>query len=352
MNKLSWHVIPVYLFILFSGSTLHAQSEQPVTFSTLHYEKTPLYYKQNGKARQDLSAGAWSGMNIILAYDGGNNSALPDTRSYPQTESTENLTDIWQQSTILKRSFSQRDIEGGTWVNDSLFLTSSLSTNDEEMPGFRLLAELKMSNQNTRVRWERSVDLREAVLTALRKETKNDSAWFARIATSFGKRGGLNVEGLTYNPHKENTLILGLRSPLSSLNFGDKIFGSEFSLRNGKAMIVSVTKPFSPDPVFEVSELDLQGHGIRGIEYFPSLQGYIIIGGPVAKETDFSLWFYQLNGELFKLNIQGFDKLCRPETVIPTVFEGKPGIIIFSEESGKLCEGMAFNYIAATVRKN
>ena len=93
--------------------------------------------------------------------------------------------------------------------------------------------------------------------------------------------GGLNIEGLELSPDQRR-LLIGLRSPL----------------RDGRALIASVENPFE---VFEsdeapriaplLEELDLGGHGIRGLSYVPTLGAYLVIGGPTSREpAHFGLW--------------------------------------------------------------
>jgi hypothetical protein len=86
--------------------------------------------------------------------------------------------------------------------------------------------------------------------------------------------GGLNIEALEMSADQDR-LLIGLRSPLV----------------DGRAIIASIE---NPGAIFDAAErprigstlttLDLGGHGIRGMCWAPSLAGYVLIAGPVARE--------------------------------------------------------------------
>lgn len=47
----------------------------------------------------------------------------------------------------------------------------------------------------------------------------------------------------------------------------------------------------APRVAAELDELDLSGHGIRGLSYVPSIGEYLVIGGPVSRQpAPFDLW--------------------------------------------------------------
>jgi hypothetical protein len=318
-------------------------------FSGYFYGKTPLIYVQDGKKRQDVSGSAWDGGRLLLAYDGGHNSVNVGVKLYPQSTDNISLDNIWNDGLLLTRSVMQRDIEGATFLNERYFTTSSMSLVDEESPGYRLLVEFTLDEEKRQIVWERSVDLRNSLVRAL-KDVCKDPYWFGRITNVFGKRGGINVEGLSFDPLNPDGLIIGLRSPLCSKSFGLPELGEGLSLRNGRAIMFRIDQPFDAEPNYEPVRLDLNGHGIRGMEYIPDLKGFIVIGGPVEKANDYSLWFYSDKGELSSLSIPGFEKLCRPESVAEFSIKGDKAIVILSEEAGEACDDTPFTYIAATIK--
>lgn len=342
-------IVQLLSLVILLGSTFTFANESTEYFSAYYYGKTQQYYQQDGEKRQDVSGSAWNGEQILLAYDGGNNSIDVGVRLFSASEEQADIANSFKNGKLLTRSVMQRDIEGATYLNGSYFTTSSMSLVDEESPGYRLLVEFTLDEENNKIIWERSVDFRSKLLSAL-KTTCYNKGWVSRVLNVFGKRGGLNVEALSFDPNNDEGLVLGLRSPLCSVQFGLPAFGDGLSLRNGKAMMVKVNMPFSAKPSFEFIKLDLHGHGIRGMEYIQALKGYVIIGGPVEKADDYSLWFYGDDKRLQPLKVKGFEHLCRPETVTETKINGVNAIQIFSEEAGEACKDSEYTYIAATFK--
>ncbi|WP_143247573.1 hypothetical protein [Agaribacterium haliotis] len=305
-----------------------------VEFRFVDKGSTPNYqYKQ--KTHQDLSAAAYYNKHVLLGFDGGKNSEFPEIRLSQYSQ-------INQPAIKIQRQMSQQDIEGATYVDGVFLISSSLSQANEDTSEYRLLTGIEF-NSDWSIRKEHKMPMRDLILSALNQQLK-DPHWYARIAPSFGKLGGLNVEGLSVSHKNPKRVIFGLRSPLSGASFGAPTFGDEFSLFEGDAILVEVSSPLTYPAVTDVITLPLNGHGIRGMEYIDAIKGYLIIGGPVPKQTQFSLWFYQPETKtLEKLNIKHFEKLCRPEAVLsnPDLRE----IIILSESSGKACQGSSINYI-------
>lgn len=140
--------------------------------------------------------------------------------------------------------------------------------------------------------------------------------------------GGLNIEGLEISPDQRR-LLIGFRSPL----------------REGRALIASVENPaalFELDEAPRIAplleELDLGGHGIRGLSYVPALGAYLVIGGPTSREpASFDLWRW--SGEpgapprrLMVPGLRGFEKA---EGVSPAVVGGLDRIVIVSDDGSR-----------------
>jgi hypothetical protein len=89
--------------------------------------------------------------------------------------------------------------------------------------------------------------------------------------------------------------------------------------------------------------IDLEGHGIRDIQYVPALGAYLVIGGPVDKAAGYSLWLCSLKGKTERIWFPEFEGLCRPEAVMPV--PGTNEVYLFSEEGGALCEAPAYTYL-------
>jgi len=91
------------------------------------------------------------------------------------------------------------------------------------------------------------------------------------------ERGGFNIEGLCATP--ERTLLIGFRNPIPK----------------GKALIVPLLNPFEVTQGESAQfghpiELDLEGLGIRSLEYWPERNVYLICAGPFDGAKDFKLY--------------------------------------------------------------
>ena len=146
--------------------------------------------------------------------------------------------------------------------------------------------------------------------------------------------GGLNIEALEISPDQQR-LLIGFRSPL----------------RDGRAIIASVENPqglFEADEVPRVAadleELDLGGHGIRGLSYVPSVGEYLVISGPVSREPgQFALWLWngQPGGAARRVTVPGLQGLERSEGVSPAVIDGVARIVIVSDDGNRKAERSA-----------
>lgn len=298
--------------------------------------KTPQYL-YNNKPRQDLSASAYHNGKAFFGFDGGKNADFPEIRSTK-------IEDIQEPAKVLQRQIVQKDMEGATFFDGNYVFTSSLSQTNEDTADYRVLASFKIDDEE-KVVSERYVYAREKVLNALvEKFGAND--WAKRMLISFGKLGGLNVEALSISHKKGDYLVMGLRSPLWHKQFGAPVLNNKLSLNKGDAIFVEWHRPFDEKPTLKVTTVDLDNQGIRGMEYIPSLRGYLIIAGPVQKAKNFNLWFYDPfsnKSEKLAANDKAFKHLCRPETILHIEEEAR--IFVLSEESGKACSTSKYNYV-------
>jgi hypothetical protein len=140
--------------------------------------------------------------------------------------------------------------------------------------------------------------------------------------------GGLNIEGLEISPDQQR-LLIGLRSPL----------------RNGRALIASVENLAA---VFELgeapriapslAELDLGGHGIRGLSYVPALGAYLVIGGPTSREPGtFDLWHWsgEPGAPARRMTVPGLRGFEKAEGVSPAVVGGVERIVVVSDDGNR-----------------
>ena len=140
--------------------------------------------------------------------------------------------------------------------------------------------------------------------------------------------GGLNIEAMEIAPDQQR-LLIGFRSPLL-----DK-----------RAIVACVENPIA---MFEAGEpprisatldtLELGGNGIRGISYFPSLGGYLVISGPVSRElVQFQMWFWSgRRGEpARRVIVPGLPGFEHAEGISPAVIDGRQRIIIVSDDGSR-----------------
>lgn len=143
---------------------------------------------------------------------------------------------------------------------------------------------------------------------------------------------GLNIEGLTFNPHG-NTLWIGLRAPL----IGDKailigLLNPHTSLESREAFL------FAKDPVL----LDLEGGGIRDIVYDPILSGYLILSQREhkKKERAFKLWLWSGNASEppSRVKLLSAPKLKRTEGIAPVRINGKDQLLLLNDDGSRYQE--------------
>jgi hypothetical protein len=149
--------------------------------------------------------------------------------------------------------------------------------------------------------------------------------------------GGLNIEALEISPDQRR-LLIGFRSPL----------------HDGRAIIASIENPsgiFEADEVprlaTDLDELDLGGHGIRGLSYVPSIGEYLVISGPISREpSQFALWLWngRQGGSARRVTVPGLEGLERAEGVSTAVIDGVVRIIIVSDDGNRKA-GRSANYL-------
>lgn len=140
--------------------------------------------------------------------------------------------------------------------------------------------------------------------------------------------GGLNVEALEMAPDCSR-LLVGFRSPLLE----------------GQAIIASVENPVAMFDSGEAARIspeletfDLGGHGLRGMSYVPALAGYVLIGGPVARQqVPFQLWFWsgRRGDPARRISVPGLAGFEHAEGVSPAVIDGRQHLIIVSDDGSR-----------------
>lgn len=323
------------------GASLDAavSTDAPMTagpFGDITMGKIAQYHDQDGP-RQDLS-GAAMGERIIFVDDGGSPSDLSGV-----------LVGTISEDPPFVHEFAEihRDLEGATFGNEYYVVTTSLS--DAADAAYRQLTRFRFDDSDVLVDVD-SVDMRDDLMEALRVEFGDD--WYDRIKDEPGNAGGLNIEGITRSEHDGPALVWGLRSPLFGDDFGNPASDPDNSLDSGVAIVAIVDDAFAPAPAFSFDTLDLDGHGIRGIEWIPAMQTYVVIGGSVPKADGYTLWTWSgpdRGTAPEPLPLSGFSSLCRPESVIQETRNELDYLVVLSEESGGACDDAVFTFIRARI---
>jgi hypothetical protein len=166
-------------------------------------------------------------------------------------------------------------------------------------------------------------------ISALKKFLVENVAELRGEGERNGKEGGLNIEGLAWDP-RHDTLLLGLRSPII----------------DGNALLVPL-KLRDPRGAFSIDNLEvgdskaiglpLGGLGIRSIEYDQQVNGFKIISGASEHQqlTDFGLW--EWNGEVKQPALREmyrFDKALKPEGVARATVGNRDFLIVVFDAGG------------------
>ncbi len=139
--------------------------------------------------------------------------------------------------------------------------------------------------------------------------------------------GGLNIEAIEISPDQQ--LLIGFRSPLQ----GDRAIIA--SVENPGAMFDTGAPPQVSATLYT---LDLGGNGIRGMAYIAAMDGYLIISGPVSRESGhFGLWFW--NGAPAapprRVTVAGLPGFEHAEGVSAALIDGQPRILIVSDDGSR-----------------
>lgn len=215
---------------------------------------------------------------------------------------------------------SIEDIEGMTTDGPSFYVVSSQSRPKAiTMEG---LVRFKFDHRS------QSIAAAESI-SGLKKFLVENVAELRQTGEKNGKDGGLNIEGLAWDP-RGGRLLLGLRSPIVDghalvvpLRLRDR--GGAFSLDN---LEVENSKAI---------RLPLGGVGIRGIEYDGRAKVFRIISGAAENQdqTDFVLW--EWNGSEQQPTVREtkrFEKSLKPEGVARATAGGHDFLIVVFDASG------------------
>lgn len=145
-----------------------------------------------------------------------------------------------------------------------------------------------------------------------------------------GLDGGLNIEGMAYDPNHER-LLLGLRSPF----VGSQAVLVPLKLINPQ-MPLSTNNLQVDQP--SVITLGLGGQGVRDITYDAHLKTFLIISGApeTEKKTDFGLWEWGGNATDQPRRISELNEKYKPEGITGATLNGQNFVIVVGDAGSYL----------------
>ena len=156
-------------------------------------------------------------------------------------------------------------------------------------------------------------------------------------SSSVGGYLGLNIEALAFDP-AASRLLIGLRSPVVE---GNAVI---LSIRDPAAFFKAGTTPtVEPSPWL----LDLDGGGIRGLAYDPSLQGLLVLSREETKSgKPFKLWLWRGDQEIppCRMRLGSAADLEAAEGVTPARIGDSDQILILRDD-GNAGQRKAAHYL-------
>jgi Protein of unknown function (DUF3616) len=129
------------------------------------------------------------------------------------------------------------------------------------------------------------------VVTGLRKFLLDNVPELKAWADKTSAQGGLNIEGAAFDPNPQRPrVMLGLRGPLVN---GNALVVAIKKRDRKAALTVENLQLDEPNAI----QVNLNGQGIRDIEYDSRLRAFLIISGSPEneKKNDFTLWTWSAN---------------------------------------------------------
>lgn len=165
------------------------------------------------------------------------------------------------------------------------------------------------------------------VIHNLRDLLLNGIPEIATIGARPGSVGGLNAEGLAWDPNHER-LLVGLRSPL----IGDQAILVPLTMREPNGPFESGNLALS-NPA--VTLLPLGGQGIRDLTYDPHLKSFLILSGPPENrpDGDFGLWEWSGRLESRPTRLLLLAAEMRPEGIL-SLSVGQEDFLIITGDQG------------------
>lgn len=137
-----------------------------------------------------------------------------------------------------------------------------------------------------------------------------------------GSLGGLNAEGLAWDPGNER-LLIGLRSPL----IGNQAVLVPLQMADPRGGFVQENLKFA-EPRLLILPLD--GQGIRDITFDPQIRSFLILSGPPENrpDDDFNLWEWNGRHDGRPRRLLTLDGQQKPEGIASLTVDGQSYLFI------------------------
>lgn len=263
-------------------------------------------------------------------YDASGLVDVPGTDGVLFVDNKRNGQVMWMQlDSDGKQKEAVKSLDLGIEVEDLEALTAdethfySISSQSKpKMQSGASLVRFKFDSQNKSVSGVESLSGLKDFLTANVAELRG-------YGNLKGKDGGLNIEGMGWDPVNQR-LLIGLRSPIVDGNallipvkFRDshKTFSiNNLEVENGRAI-----------------RLPLGGVGIRGIEYNRQTKVYQLLSGAAEdqEQADFGVWKWNGDANHSQVRqINKFDKSLKPEGIAQVTIGNKDFTFVVFDASG------------------
>jgi pSer/pThr/pTyr-binding forkhead associated (FHA) protein len=217
---------------------------------------------------------------------------------------------------------SFKDPESITYGNSYLYLVTSQSEPKNGAQNALVRFEFNPETQSLRGQAEIISDFRAYLLSKVPE--------IASLGAPAGAEGGLNIEGIAWDPNNER-LLLGLRSPL----VGDQAVLIPLKLRDPHG-------PFNIDNLSldspRVIVFPLDGHGVRDITYDTRSRNFLIISGAPenVRKTDFVLWEWNGQPGINPVRLMSLDEKAKPEGITVTTINGRSFVFVVGDAGSYL----------------
>ena len=215
------------------------------------------------------------------------------------------------------------DAEAVTYGNSYVYATTSQG--DPQNAASNVLLRFAFDPQTQTMRGAQA-----EVVSDLRSFLLKNVPEISAKGAAPGAAGGLNVEGLAYDPNHER-LLLGLRSPF----IGSQAVLIPLKLANPLAPLslnnLKVDQP-------SVIPLSLDGQGVRDITYDPHSRNFLIISGAPdnEKKGDFWLWEWSGNPGEQPRRVVKLDEKYKPEGITSVSINGQNFVMVVGDAGSYL----------------